>query len=237
MVSTFKSSLADRGKKAEDMAKKALALWQGDRADREVERLMDTRAAGRVVKASAADYAFYAEGVFGLLEVKSTEHEYRLSRANITQLPRMRKRELTGGVCLVLVYHSTLNVWRCMPIHYLATTGDKGSWNLTDVPTHANPGLALASVSDVFSDMLDSSTPPTVYCHYCRKHKTSFGFKVLIDPIHGNKRYRCPECHEVRVDPDAREAKTKRDTETRQGAQATRILLSKQAREAKRRKE
>jgi hypothetical protein len=236
MATTFKNSLADRGKKAEEAVKKALANWEKASSDREVERLLDTRAAGRTVKAAAADFAFYSGGAHGLIEVKSTEHEFRLARPNITQLPRMRKRELCGGVCLVLVHHSTLNLWRVATVEYLSTTGDKGSWNLMDLRTYETPGNALASASDLFSDMLDDGGR-TLYCHYCRTHKPSAGFKVITHLMSGTKRYRCPDCNATRSDEKALADKVQRDQEVRAGAQATRVLLAKEANKKRRTKE
>ena len=54
---------------------------------------LDTKAAGRIVKAAKADFEFFyfptnsVYAFFGLLEVKETEHEYRLQRAKVSQLP------------------------------------------------------------------------------------------------------------------------------------------------------
>lgn len=227
-----RSRFADRGKGAEDDVAKALKAWVADRADRDYTRLLDTRAAGRIVKSAAADFEFFAVGAHGLIEVKETEHEYRLSRDKVPQLARMRKRELCGGVCLVLVHHSTLGIWRTLRVGDMAEGGDKGSWNITDVPAYATATEALGRAHDLFSDLLDAS-PRLVYCHYCRKHKPSTGFKVLRHPG-GTVRYRCPDCHAVRSDPTARERKTNADIEVRKGEQATRVLLAKEAKERKR---
>jgi hypothetical protein len=231
----FSNKFADRGKDAEKKVHEALTTWVGDIGSREFNRLMDTRAAGRIVKAAAADFEFFSAGVHGLIEVKSTEHEFRLARPNITQLPRMRKRELCGGVCLVLIYHSTLGLWRAATVEYLSTTGDKGSWNLMDLCTYETPGNALASASSLFSDMLDDGGR-TLYCHYCRTHNSSAGFKVITHLMSGTKRYRCPDCNATRSDEKALADKVQRDQEVRAGEQATRVLLAREANK-KRRKE
>jgi hypothetical protein len=228
-----KSKFSDRGKGAEDDVAKALEAWAKDRADRDYSRLLDTRAAGRVVKSAAADFEFFTTGGHGLLEVKETEHEYRLSRDKLPQLPRMRKRELAGGVCIVLVHHSTLKLWRVLRVADLVSTGDKGSWNLTEVPGYGSASEALGKAHAMFSSLLD--TPARlVYCHYCRKHKPSTGFKTLPH-LSGTVRHRCPDCQAVRVDPAARERKARTDMEIRKGEQATRTLLAKEAKERKRR--
>lgn len=230
------TQFADRGKAAEKAVKVALERWADGRADREVDRLMDTRAAGRVVKSAAADFAFYDAGRHGLLEVKSTEHDYRLSRTAITQIPRLRKREMCGGVCLVLVYHSSLNVWRCVPVSYLMETGDKGSWNLSDVKSFASAGAALADTSDVFSCLRDTDGR-TRYCHYCRKHKAGVGFKVITSLFNGTVRHQCADCAEVRSSKEALAAKAREDEAARRRENAERTRLSVESKRAKRMKD
>lgn len=153
---TFKktNSFADRGKVAEDATQKYLTAWAAEDPHREFHRLVDAKAAGRTIKAAAADFEFYSTNPhceFGLIEVKQTEHEYRLERSKVPQLARLRKREKCGGLCIVLVYHSTINIWRAVKAGELAITGDKGSWNLTDYPKFSSAEGALWSLSETFS--------------------------------------------------------------------------------------
>lgn len=150
------SRFANRGKRAEDAATKALKVWEAERPGREFQRLVDTKAAGRTIKAAVADFEFYAwpdhaHPIFGLIEVKETEHNYRLARDKVPQLPRIRQRELCGGAGIVLVLHSTTGLWRAARVAILSTTGDKGSWNLSEEPTFASPRGALAyTLPEVF---------------------------------------------------------------------------------------
>lgn len=232
MVS-FNSKFADRGKDAEKKVHEALTAWAGDIASREFNRLIDTRAAGRIVKAAAADFEFFSAGAHGLIEAKETEHEFRLQRSKITQIPRLRKRAMAGGVCLVLVYHSTLKLWRAVSVDYLMEGGDKGSWDLRNVETHTSAGAALASLHEVFSDLLDKPDR-LLYCHYCRTRKPSEGFKVITHLLSGTKRLQCSGCNEVRKSPEAMVAKVKADSVTRANEQATRSLLAKEAKTTKR---
>lgn len=145
-----KSKLADRGKSAENAVDKYLKEWQLGSTRREFTRLLDSKAAGRIIKASAADFEYFssteAHGVFGLIEVKQTEHLYRLERPKLPQLARMRKRTKCGGSCYVLVFHSAIEQWRVVDITWLANNGDLGSWNLTDFPLYEAPGDALISI-------------------------------------------------------------------------------------------
>lgn len=144
-----KSSFADRGKTAESAAQKFLARWADGHSAREFNRLVDTKAAGRIIKAAPADFEYFAldngEPTHGLIEVKETEHEFRLARSKVSQLPRLVKREKAGGRCFVLVLHSTTKVWRCISATWLQANGDKGSWHLGHHSAHATPEAALAS--------------------------------------------------------------------------------------------
>jgi hypothetical protein len=148
-----KSKFADRGKEAENAANKYLSLWGGGHANREFNRLVDTKAAGRIIKASKADFDFFyfpTNSVFsfhGLLEVKETEHEYRLARSKVSQMPSLIKRMKCGGTCLVLVHHSTIDKWRCIDARWMRDNGDKGSWNIGDFPMFDGVGEALRSIN------------------------------------------------------------------------------------------
>ena len=148
-----KSKLADRGKSAENAVDKYLKEWQLGSTRREFTRLLDSKAAGRIIKASAADFEYFSyteeRSAFGLIEVKQTEHLYRLERPKLPQLARMRKRTKCGGNCYVLVYHSELKKWRVVDIKWLADNGDLGSWNLTDFPLYPTPGDAMNSIDRV----------------------------------------------------------------------------------------
>lgn len=139
------NKFADRGKVAETAVQNFLAEWH-QHPNHEFNRLVDAKAAGRTIKAAAADFEFFCPGHFGLIEVKETEHEYRLSRDKVPQLPRLRKRTNCGGSCVVVVFHSTTRKWRICSIPWLMSTGDKGSWNLAALPHYETCGEALAGM-------------------------------------------------------------------------------------------
>lgn len=146
---------ADRGADAERAVQKYLTEW-GQYPAREWSRLVDSKAAGRTIKAAAADFEFYmkvtgagprgdeTKRYFGLIEVKETKHDYRLEKKRVTQLARLRKRANAGGLCIVLVYHSTTNFWRGLSMPYMLASGDlKGSWDMTDLPAFRTVQEAL----------------------------------------------------------------------------------------------
>lgn len=141
---TFKKAnpFANRGATAEKAMAKFLDKWSSA-PNREANRLTDTKAAGRIIKAAAADFEYFTPMGHGLIEVKQTEHDYRLARDKVPQLPRLRKRTHCGGICLIAVYHSTTECWRVVDADYLASTGDKGSWNLTLIHPHEDLAEAM----------------------------------------------------------------------------------------------
>ncbi|VTU31833.1 hypothetical protein H4CHR_02888 [Variovorax sp. PBS-H4] len=148
-----KSKFADRGKEAENAASKYLSQWASGYANREFNRLVDTKAAGRIIKASKADFEFFyfptnsVFAFFGLLEVKETEHDYRLERAKVSQMPRLVKHMKCGGTCHVLVHHKTIDKWRCINALWMRDNGDKGSWNIAEFPAFDTPGEALRALN------------------------------------------------------------------------------------------
>jgi len=147
-------AFANRGKYAEDKVHDYLRWWAGDETHREASRLVDTKSAGRIIKAAKADFEYFARVpqpiahiAHGLIETKQTEHEYRLERSKVTQLASLRKRDKCGGKCYVIVYHTAIKCWRAISVDWLMSNGDKGSWNLQAIPTFATAGEALGDVS------------------------------------------------------------------------------------------
>lgn len=144
-------SVSNKGIWAEKKVKDYLEVWQQCSPMREFSRLTDAKAAGRIIKAAAADFEYFTmehlSRVHGLIEVKETAHDFRLSKDRLTQLPRLRKREKCGGSSYVLIYHTGLKKWRAVSVHFLMGESDKGSWNLSEVPLSYGPGEALKDAS------------------------------------------------------------------------------------------
>lgn len=159
-----RSARADRGKKAEEAVAKALRRWSQAAPGREANRLLDARAAGRVVKSAPADFEFFqgptrqSRGTYhGLLEVKSTKHSYRLSVDKVPQLARLVHRTHCGGVCGVLIYHSEESVWRTCSALYLYEQRGGASWDLRHLPTYPSADAALRDLApEVFASGSES---------------------------------------------------------------------------------
>jgi Holliday junction resolvase len=119
---------ANRGKTAETLVKRRLEelakassfVWH---------RFADMRGGHRQV--ALADFMALRNGHLTLIEVKETQHEFRLPHGNVgaDQIARLRMWEAAGGTGAVLVYHSTLKMWRSLKPDELVQR-DGGSWDL-----------------------------------------------------------------------------------------------------------
>lgn len=141
-----KSEHADKGKEAEDAVQAFLEDYSAKHAAFDYMRLPDAKAARGRMKAMPADFDFHTPLTHGLLEVKETKHDFRLTRAKVPQLPKLLKRHKAGGRCYVVTYHSETGKWRCVPAHHL----DPGatSWDLSGYALYDNVVDALRGFLD-----------------------------------------------------------------------------------------
>lgn len=135
-----KEATGQRGKLAEKAVEKLLKKWNS-RAAFAYWRLPDTRSARSYLAAQPGDFAYFCDGSGGIIEVKSTEHAYRLPRAMVPQLPTLNMMHLAGAQSIILVNHSKEGVWRWALPEKLQT--DAPSWDLRSYPTYASAEEAL----------------------------------------------------------------------------------------------
>lgn len=141
----IKESVGQRGKYAEKIVTALLKQANDASIYFAFERLPDARAARGVIKKTLSDYLLWFKGKSILLEVKSTEHDYRLTRDAIPQLPTLRKISKAGGKCYVLVLHKTTELWRVMPIEFFAA--GVPSWDMRSIGTFPSAKEALNSLA------------------------------------------------------------------------------------------
>lgn len=136
-----KASSKGRGKVAE--AKVAAALKNVPECV--AKRIPDAKAGSFV--AVAGDFSVKYRGRSFLLEVKQTDHDFRLPHGNVSlrQIALMRKSMMAGVVCWVLVYHAKLDAWRLIDVESLRTRVG-GSWDLSR--------FALQSLDSHLEDIL-----------------------------------------------------------------------------------
>lgn len=135
-------SIANRGKFAEKKVKEFLEGMSQKYAGFDYERLPDARAAGGRFKSMVGDFAYFSPGLHGVIEVKELKHPYRLPKDKLAQIQRMKVRELAGGRCFVVVYHTEEKLWRVILVRELPII-TSGSWDLRTWPTYATLQEAL----------------------------------------------------------------------------------------------
>lgn len=127
------TSEANRGKVAEGLMKKALQNLEKHSHNLCFERIPDARSSrGMSSNPRDGDFVIYHSGKNILIELKEVGHDYRLPKSNFPndQKARLRKRQLAGTICRVVVYHSTTGVWRLLELDYF-DLGVTGSYDLT----------------------------------------------------------------------------------------------------------
>jgi hypothetical protein len=135
----------DRGKDTEGHIKRHFENLNRQILPFMFEKLPDARSARGAFKAVLCDFNVLCRSVSFYIEAKETEHPYRLARDKIPQIAKLRKAELAGGVPFVLVYHSLLGQWRCLPISYFDGP-IPASWDLRNAPLFDDLKSALASI-------------------------------------------------------------------------------------------
>lgn len=138
-MATKKPNPANRGKEAEKEVRKILEKFSAKWAAFDYERMYDARSAGGRFPAQVGDFSWFC-GIphnykFGVIEVKEVEHDFRLPSKNFSQVPKCRKRQLAGGVIVVLVNHTTTGLWRMPPFQHFAENAGAPSWDLSGFPT------------------------------------------------------------------------------------------------------
>lgn len=141
-----KAKEADRGKGAEKDVQDFLEACSARNLNFDYLRYPDARSAMGRMKAMPADFEFFRGHIHGLLEIKQTAHDFRLSKSKFPQMAMMRKRHLAGGRCIVLVYHSELKAWRYVPVQDLDPSAT--SWDLSDYPLFDSVDDALEGFTD-----------------------------------------------------------------------------------------
>lgn len=127
-------SAAKRGKVAEGKVRDYLKALEALSVHFTFNRIGDAGAAGGAFAAQAGDFQAFGWGKNWLIEVKETQHAYRIPHGNFgpEQVAKMRKRELAGSVPVVLIYHRNEKLWRC-PHLELFLYREGGSWDLRGI--------------------------------------------------------------------------------------------------------
>jgi hypothetical protein len=139
-----KSSIGDRGKAAEKAVETVLKEFNR-RTEFAYWRLPDARSARSFLAAQPGDFAYFCKGKGGLIEVKETEHNYRIAKDKISQLAILQKLSCAGAQNVILVHHSTIDVWRYILPDQLEI--GPPSWNLSEFVVFESAAEALAATN------------------------------------------------------------------------------------------
>ena len=142
-----KSNIGQRGKAAEKEVDKVLRQLN-NRSDFAYWRLPDARAARGFLAAQPGDFCYFTvkDGSFcgGIIEVKETEHEFRIAKDKISQLATLHKFEWAGANSIIVIHHSIEDVWRAFKPSDLEI--GPPSWDLRCFPAHTTVSAALKSM-------------------------------------------------------------------------------------------
>jgi hypothetical protein len=149
-VKVKKEAVGQRGKNAEKEVTKVLEAWN-NLATFAFDRLPDARMARGRMKSALSDFLVWHYIPNGSdeitlsipLEVKSTEHDYRLTKAALEQLPRLKKVSMAGAYPVVLVYFKGIDKWRVAQIDFFEY--GLPSWDMSELPVFDTPDAALQS--------------------------------------------------------------------------------------------
>jgi hypothetical protein len=144
-----KKELADRGKDAEGKCRQFLKVVGESDAKFDWQRQYDARASRGRIPSQTGDFEWFATGRHGVIEVKETEHDYRLAKKPFQRKDGslkfgvLKKRALAGGEITILVYHSTLKLWRVPDLQYFLDRITQPSWDLREFRTFETVAAAL----------------------------------------------------------------------------------------------
>jgi hypothetical protein len=138
------SKTANRGKSAEAAVMAYLKAYDEKHQDFDFARNYDAHSAGGRFQRQTGDFQFYMGKGHGVIEVKEVAHDFRLPHKNMgtDSVGKLWKRQLAGGLVIVLVNHTTTGLWR-VPLFETFRKREGGSWDLSAWPTFGSCKLAL----------------------------------------------------------------------------------------------
>ena len=135
-------TLANRGKASEKIVEAIFKKWN-NQMDFSWHRFPDSRSARGALAAQPGDFLYFCKSRAGVVEVKHTEHAYRVAKDKISQLMVLKKFAQAGASSLILIHHGLKNVWRVLDPLSLAS--DVPSWDLREFPCYPDAETALLS--------------------------------------------------------------------------------------------
>jgi hypothetical protein len=135
---------ANRGKEAEHYVQKYLEAYDRKVARFDWKRNHDAHTAGGRFPRQTGDFEFFLPQCYGVIEVKEVLKGLRLPAKNFGGLPKVKKRQLAGGKCYVIVWFRTANLWCISDLEPYAVTAP--SWDLSGLTQYESAEAALGSL-------------------------------------------------------------------------------------------
>jgi len=130
--------LASRGKSAESKVHDMLLVWEKRNRDFDFDRLLDSKAAGRIVAPQVSDFLLFYRGKSATLEVKEMKSGLRMQRNKFPQHARMVRREYAGCRGFLIVNVIDTDSWWVVRVTKMILGGV--SWRLDEC------GLSFESI-------------------------------------------------------------------------------------------
>lgn len=106
-----RKELSSRGKSAESKTHDILLRWSKKNRQFDFDRLLDSKAAGKLVAAQVSDFLLFYKGRAASLEIKEMKTGLRLPKKSFPQHGRMMRREYAGCRGFLVVNTKDTNLW------------------------------------------------------------------------------------------------------------------------------
>ena len=145
-------ALSSRGKTAETKVQDIFSMWMKEDLQFDFDRLLDSKAAGKIVAAQVSDFLLFYKGVSATIEVKEMKKGVRLPKKSFPQHPRMVRRSHTGCQGYLIAHTVDTGLWWVATVDNMELGAT--SWVLPEVgSSFATAKLALIAVT---THMLDN---------------------------------------------------------------------------------
>lgn len=149
--------MRNNGKASEHAVQEALKAVNSPKFD--WQRMYDATSARNAFMSQVGDFQWMMPGHHGVIEVKSTQHEYRLSKSAFSgnQLAKMRKRMNAGGSVYVFVHHYVADFWRLLPLQEILEAFGPNNQASMDLRQHNRYSTASDLLYEVIRIALSDS--------------------------------------------------------------------------------
>ena len=102
-------------------------------------RLKDARSSrGKGASAQVADFQVFTAPHHIALEVKEIDHNFRMPQKNLSQIPKMTRRAMAGGLTCIMVFSIPLEKWYLLSLSWVRTRKKDPSYDMSGLPKFDN---------------------------------------------------------------------------------------------------